>query len=103
MGGDSRIVLRSPHLAEVLAGLRLELVERAIGTSRLPARDLELARGARFARVGAGVVALGGVAAGFARGAARGRRVVVRRPAGRAGGEGEDGGDELSAPPRAPR
>ena len=76
------------HLAEVLAGLRLELVERAIVAARLPARDLELARGARFARVCAGVVALGGVAAGFARGAARSRRVVVRRPAWRAGGEG---------------
>ena len=88
-----RASLRFPavrHLAEVRAGLRLELVERAIVATRLPGRDLELARGACEARVRAGVVALGRVAAGFARGAARGRRVVVRRPAGHAGGEGEE-------------
>ena len=80
------------HLAEVLAGLRLELVDRAIVATRLPGRDLELARGAREARARTRVVALGGVAAGFARGAARGRRVVVRCPAGHAGGGGRKEG-----------
>ena len=80
-----------PHLAEVLAGLRLELVDRAIVATSLPGRDLKLARRAREARARTRVVALGGVAAGFARGAARSCRAVIRRPAGHAGGEGRRG------------
>ncbi|MEC9091440.1 MAG: purine-nucleoside phosphorylase [Planctomycetota bacterium] len=86
---DDRLGPRFPDMCEPYS---LELVDRAIVATSLPGRDLELARGAREARARTRVVALGGVAAGFARGAARGRRVVVRCPAGHAGGGGRKEG-----------